>query len=562
MDLYLATGAGQSHRNLLYWNEGPAGFTLVETGPPVDELKDAHGVAIGDYDNDGLLDIYVANKAGSDNRDSLYRNLGGRQFERITTGSPVNERIDSKTPTWVDFDNDGDLDLFVASGIRGGPSLSQNVFYRNNGNDNHWIRIRCVGGQRPGSTARLSNRDGIGAKVRLEAVIRGETVWQMREITGGPGVCYSQPLEAHFGLGDATRIETLRVEWPSGMVQVLKDLPVDTFLVVEEPPILLAGLSFSEGGGLSTFNFGSWGGCGAITQQDGYPVYSPNVPTGPWAPPNNRAAMDFGVIAEGQGGRAIDLPQACGAVEAFTIAGWLNARDLRAGPGGNRILCALSSPDGPGLELVQQADGSLQLGVNQAAAVSPVRSAAGRITEDPEAATQNWVFFALTYDGTRSTGNAQFYFGTADQAAQPDADAIDYDRGMVAGWEGMTVGNGLPMADGRDDTGPTGCRGFRGLVDEIEVLGKALGLEEIQGAQRAPAQRAAFVPDWTVKREGDELVFTWDTARSFQVQQCVKLRGGRWNPTPGDLVVEGFHHTLRRPINPTTPQMYYRLSGY
>jgi hypothetical protein len=49
-------------------------------------------------DNDGFLDIYAANKAGSDNRDSLYQNLGGRQFERMTSRSPVNERIDSKTP--------------------------------------------------------------------------------------------------------------------------------------------------------------------------------------------------------------------------------------------------------------------------------------------------------------------------------------------------------------------------------------------------------------------------------------------------------------------------------
>jgi hypothetical protein len=272
--------------------------------------------------------------------------------------------------------------------------------------------------------------------------------------------------------------------------------------------------------------------------------------------------MDFGIIAEGQGGRGIDLPQACGALEAFTIGGWLNARDLRAGPGGNRILCALSSPDGPGLELVQQADGSLQLGVNQSAEVSPVRSAAGRITEDPEAATGNWVFFAVAYDGTQTSGNARFYFGTADQAAQPDADAIDYDRGIVAGWEGLTVANRLPTADGRDDTGPTGCQGFRGLVDEIEVLGKALGLEEIQAAQRAPARRAAFVPDWTVKREGDALVFEWDTARSFHVQECASLFAGRWNNSRGLLAVEGVRHVLRLPIRPTTPQVYYRLSGY
>jgi hypothetical protein len=373
---------------------------------------------------------------------------------------------------------------------------------------------------------------------------------------------YSQPLEAHFGLGDATRIESMLIEWPSGMVQVLKDIPVDTFLVIEEPPSLMVGLSFSEGGSLSTVNLGSLAGCGAIAQRDGFPAYSPNVPTGPWAPPNNCVAIDFGAIADGQGGRGIDLHQAWRVVEAFTIAGWLNARDLRAGTGGNRIVYALASPDGPGFELVQRADGSLQLGVNQAAEASPVRSAAGRITEDAAAATDNWVFFAVAYDGTQPTGNARFYFGTADQAAQPDSDAMDCDRGVLPELGLLTVGNLSPMAAGRDETGPAGCRVFRGLLDEIEVFDRALSLEEIRLAQKAPARAAAFVPVWTARREGNELVFEWEAARPFQLQECGNLRSGRWNLSRGEPVVEGFRHTFRRPISATTGQNFYRLAGY
>jgi enediyne biosynthesis protein E4 len=174
LDLYVANGWQSSQRNALYWNEGPNGFTAASDDPPVDETLPSTGVALGDFDNDGLIDIYVGNQNAPN---TLYRNLGGRQFERITTGSPVNDLAGTVTPCWVDYDNDGDLDLFATTGNWGAhPASYQNLFYRNNGNANHWIRVRCVGGQRPGLTGRLSNRDGIGAKVRVEAVIRGETV--------------------------------------------------------------------------------------------------------------------------------------------------------------------------------------------------------------------------------------------------------------------------------------------------------------------------------------------------------------------------------------------------
>jgi len=80
----------------------------------------------------------------------------------------------------------------------------------------------------------VSNRSAVGAKVRVLANIRGVPTWQMRQISG----TYYDDLRAHFGLGDATEIEVLRIEWPSGIVQELTNLPANQFLTVTEPPRL------------------------------------------------------------------------------------------------------------------------------------------------------------------------------------------------------------------------------------------------------------------------------------------------------------------------------------
>ncbi len=89
----------------------------------------------------------------------------------------------------------------------------------------------------PGAS-RFSNRYGVGAKVRVLAHMRGADIWQLREIYGGDGYGYSQPLEAHFGLGDATSIDVLRIEWPSGAVQELRNVAVNQIIEITEPPLL------------------------------------------------------------------------------------------------------------------------------------------------------------------------------------------------------------------------------------------------------------------------------------------------------------------------------------
>src|SRR3989442_740240 len=95
---------------------------------------------------------------------------------------------------------------------------------------NHWFKVKLAG------TA--SNRSGIGAKVRVKATLGGQTFWQMREISGNSSSSGWQGLVAHFGLGDAQIIDTVRIEWPSRTVQELHGVAVNQFLTVVEPPRL------------------------------------------------------------------------------------------------------------------------------------------------------------------------------------------------------------------------------------------------------------------------------------------------------------------------------------
>jgi hypothetical protein len=150
---------------------------------------------------------------------------------------------------WGDYDNDGFLDLIVT---RWGPDFAvpgRNVLFHNTGNSNAWLKVRCLG------TA--SNRSAIGAKVRVQATIGEKNFWQLREITSGDGF-NGNSLIAHFGLGDATNIEALRIEWPSGTVQVMTNVPTRQSLTIIEPPTLKALSKLSD----NAFQLSLTGGIG------------------------------------------------------------------------------------------------------------------------------------------------------------------------------------------------------------------------------------------------------------------------------------------------------------
>ena len=167
-----------------------------------------------------------------DDNNFLYHNNGDGTFTRILTGSLVNDgsTFASVDAAWADYDNDGFMDVVMV-----GNSGGRNALFHNNGNTNHWINIRLAG------TA--SNRAAIGAKVRVMATIGGKTFWQRRDISAGGSLASQSDLRASFGLGDATNIDTVRIEWPSGTVQELHNIASKQFLTVTEPARLQGSVS-------------------------------------------------------------------------------------------------------------------------------------------------------------------------------------------------------------------------------------------------------------------------------------------------------------------------------
>ncbi|MBI4325977.1 MAG: VCBS repeat-containing protein [Chloroflexi bacterium] len=233
LDLFLTTGGRffETGPVRLYRNDGTGRFasmSVEDVGSLLSEGAQSYSCAWGDYDNDGWIDLYVANGwRGAESRpDLLYRNKGDGTFTKVTRGSPSTEKGAGMSANWVDIDNDGSLDLFIAKHPE--PDNSLNRLYRNNGNSNSWLCVKCVGTTSP--------RSGTGAKVRVKATIRGKSMWQLRPIDAGGWSWGGQSFVAHFGLGDATVVATLRIEWTSGIVQELKNVTVNQYVTVTEPP--------------------------------------------------------------------------------------------------------------------------------------------------------------------------------------------------------------------------------------------------------------------------------------------------------------------------------------
>jgi ASPIC/UnbV protein/VCBS repeat protein len=225
LDLFVSRSANQGRDgrpNVFYRNDGNGTFTSLSSLPandPESQGGPSHGCNWGDYDNDGWLDLFVANTGGTN--DFLYHNNGDGTFTKVVGDIAVSDGTSSWSAAWGDYDNDGFLDLFVANRV------GANFLYHNNTNENHWLKFRLIGTR--------SNRAAIGAKVRVRATINGQTFWQMREVPGGDGTMGQNSLHVHIGLGDATKAEIVRVEWPSGTVQELPNVASKQFVTITEP---------------------------------------------------------------------------------------------------------------------------------------------------------------------------------------------------------------------------------------------------------------------------------------------------------------------------------------
>jgi hypothetical protein len=219
--------------NRLYRNEGNDTFSDVTFASKLGAgtfRMSGFGTRFLDYDNDGWRDLFIANGHVLDNirffhsgteyaePKIVYKNVGGT-FQDVTKqlGADLAVPRVSRAAAFADYDNDGDMDVLVTnSGDR--PQLFRN----DGGNRNHWLEVRLTGTR--------SNRDGIGAKIKVVA----DGVLQTDEAKGGMSYQAAHDPRLHFGLGKATRISSIDILWPSGMVTKLTDLPVDQCITIKE----------------------------------------------------------------------------------------------------------------------------------------------------------------------------------------------------------------------------------------------------------------------------------------------------------------------------------------
>jgi len=221
--------------NTLYVNLGQALFEdrTREAGLGMPGRRfTGFGTLFFDYDNDGWLDLLVANGAvqllpelvrekhpfplGQPNQ--LFHNTGKGSFVEVVDqiGSELQLLEVSRGAAFGDIDNDGDTDFLITN--NNGPAR---LFLNQVGNRNHWLGVRLVG---------KTGRDMLGTQV--EIVVSGNIALRRRVRTDGSYLSANDP-RVLVGLGQATRVSAVRVRWPDGTTEEWKDIPVDKYITLK-----------------------------------------------------------------------------------------------------------------------------------------------------------------------------------------------------------------------------------------------------------------------------------------------------------------------------------------
>jgi hypothetical protein len=265
-DLFIAKcrgGSSTAKIDELHRNDGGGNFTDVSVASGMADPQQSWSAAWNDYDNDGWMDAMVGASSPDDGMHKLKKNNGDGTFSDVTAGSgwDTNPSLNIEHNSF-DFDNDGFADvigggnkiMFNNGDMTFSPAdynftngavgdLDNNGFldirngstiYFGNDNGNNWITINLQGIE--------SNYNGIGARVE----IYGDWGKQIRDVRSGDGFRYMSTLNVHFGIGQATEIDSIFVKWPSGHVDNIINPTINESITVVEGSSPLGLLSLGE----------------------------------------------------------------------------------------------------------------------------------------------------------------------------------------------------------------------------------------------------------------------------------------------------------------------------
>lgn len=221
-DLYAGNLYGMA--NSLYENLGDGTFRIMDGGRATADAGSSYSVTFGDLDNDADLDLVVANWGGAS---EIYLNNGAGYFEQISTTAFKRSIQYASSLALGDYDGDGDLDILIGNWPnQPGAGLEENLLLENRYANGNWIKVALEGS--------ASNRSAIGARITVQIVINGQTKQQVREVSTHSGWRSQGELTQHFGLGAATAVEKVVIDWPSGDSQTIIGPPVNKLLGVRE----------------------------------------------------------------------------------------------------------------------------------------------------------------------------------------------------------------------------------------------------------------------------------------------------------------------------------------